>query len=370
MTALYVGLISGTSVDAIDAVLASFDPVPRLHASLAHPYPPTLRERVLRLARAQANASLDELGELDVAIGHAFANTAKTLLREAGVAARDVRAIGSHGQTVRHRIEGAAPFSLQLGDANVIAERCCIDTVADFRRRDIAAGGHGAPLVPAFHAALLAPPRGTRVILNLGGIANVTVLHADRHVTGFDTGPANCLLDAWATRHRGTTRDDGGLWATQGHVDADLLATLLREPYFAAAPPKSTGRELFNLDWLDVQPLGRLAPADVQATLVQLTARSVADAIRTYAPGAADILVCGGGVHNPVLLRALTDALAPLPLASTAAHGVDPDYVEAMAFAWLAQRRIDGLPGNIPTVTGAVGPRVLGAIYFGSSGFA
>ncbi len=366
--ALYLGLISGTSADAIDVALASFTGTPRLLTGRALAYPPALRTQVLDLARSTAALDLDALGALDVALGHAFAEAAATLLDHAGVPATAVRAIGLHGQTIRHRPTGAHPFTLQLGDPNVIAERTGILTVADFRRRDVAAGGQGAPLVPAFHAALLRDPRETRAALNLGGIANLTLLPAgaDAPVTGFDTGPANCLLDAWAVRHLGTACDLDGRWAATGTVDHDLLADLLAEPYFALPPPKSTGRELFNLDWLERHLAGRApAPADVQATLVALTACSIATAVRAQAGALRELLVCGGGVHNPVLMRALAAALAPLPVHSTAEHGIDPDHVEAMAFAWLAACRLDGMPGNLPSVTGAAGPRVLGALYAG-----
>lgn len=367
--ALYLGLISGTSADAIDVALASFDPTPRVHASLAAPYPPELRQRVIALARDRAEVSLDEIGSLDTELGHAFADAALALLADTSIDASRIHALGSHGQTVRHRPFDAAPYTMQLGDANVIAERTGITTVADFRRRDIAAGGQAAPLLPGFHAVIFTQPGRTRVVLNLGGIANVTILPgaSDGTVLGYDTGPANCLLDAWAQRHRGTARDEGGAWARAGRADAALLARMLTEPYFAQKGPKSSGREVFNVDWLDRQLAGTsLAPVDVQATLLELTAQSIAAAIRRDAPDVTEVLACGGGVHNPALVEALARALAPVPIASTAHYGVDPDYVEATAFAWLAQRRLAALPGNLPSVTGSRGDRVLGAVYFGS----
>ncbi len=260
---------------------------------------------------------------------------------------------------------------MQLGDPNVIAERTGIATVADFRRRDVAAGGHGAPLAPAFHAAMLARDASTRVVLNLGGIANITVLSGDagRPLRGFDTGPASCLLDAWAERHRGTPYDAGGAFAASGCVDTILLERLLADPYFAAPPPKSTGREVFHLRWLEPHLAGRaIAAEDVQATLLALTARTVADAIRAHAPDAREVYACGGGVHNPVLMRAIGDALAPLPLASVAALGIDPDFVEAMTFAWLARERVARRAApNVDSVTGARGPRVLGAVFHGAT---
>lgn len=366
---LYLGLISGTSADAIDVALVAFDPAPRLVAACAMPYPAALRPRVLALARETAEINLDELGTLDVELGHAFADAASTLLDREGIAPAAVRALGSHGQTVRHKPSLAAPYTLQLGDPNVIAERTGITTVADFRRRDIAAGGQAAPLVPGLHAALLGDSEQDRVVLNLGGIANITVLPRDPSapVTGFDTGPANCLMDAWSLQQRGIGCDAGGEWAAQGRVDESLLAQMLDEPYFAQTGPKSSGREVFNVDWLRRRLEGRsTAPADVQATLLALSARSIAAAIRRDAPQAREVLACGGGVHNAELMRALGAALAPLPIASTARLGIDPDYVEAMAFAWLARQRLLGLPGNRADVTGARGPRVLGAIYFGA----
>ena len=366
---LFLGLISGTSADAIDVALVAFDPQPQLVAAQAAVYPPELRRRVLTLARDTAEINLDELGTLDVELGHVFAEAALALLARENVAPSAVRALGSHGQTVRHKPSLAAPYTLQLGDPNVIAERTGITTVGDFRRRDIAAGGQAAPLVPGLHAALLTDAAEDRVVLNLGGIANITVLPRDpaAPLAGFDTGPANCLLDAWSLLQRGLGCDVGGAWAAEGQVDEALLAQTLTEPYFAQTGPKSSGREVFNLDWLQRQLSGRtMAPVDVQATLLALSARSVAAAIRRDAPRAQRVLVCGGGVHNAALMNALAAALTPVPVVSTASCGIDPDYVEAMAFAWLARQRLLGLPGNRADVTGARGPRVLGAIYFGS----
>jgi anhydro-N-acetylmuramic acid kinase len=363
--ALYLGLISGTSADGVDAALVSFDQgVPQLRAALTHPWPEPLRERVLALAQDLERFDLDAFGRLDVAIGRHFAAAAQALLASSGTPATAVRAIGSHGQTVRHRPDGPMPFTLQLGDPTVIAEGCGIDVVADFRRADIAAGGQGAPLLPAVHAMLLGRPGQTRVVLNLGGIANITVLGADGRVLGFDTGPANGLLDAWCLEHRGEAFDRDGAFAAAGKVEPALLAALLADPYFALPPPKSTGREHFHLAWLARQPgVAALAPADVQATLLALTVHSVADAIEAHAATATDVLVCGGGVHNPLLMRGLADRLAPRAVLSTATQGIDPDYLEATAFAWLARQRLLGLPGNLPAVTGARGRRVLGALY-------
>jgi len=360
---LYLGLISGTSADGIDAALVRFEPHLEVVAARTTPYPDAIRDSILTLATTSAAIALDDFGALDVAVGGAFADAALAVLREAGVDHSAVAAIGSHGQTIRHRPGGAFPFTLQIGDASVIAERTRITTVADFRRADVAAGGQGAPLLPALHAALFAAPDRTRVILNLGGIANITILAPGRDVLGFDTGPANCLLDAWALRHRGTARDEGGAWAASGRVDRALLDAWLADPYFRAPPPKSTGREHFNLDWLDARVRADVAPADVQATLLALTVTSITDAIRASAPDAREVFACGGGVHNPALMSALRERLAQMTLDSTSALGLDPDYVEAAGFAWLARARLARTPGNLPAVTGARGPRVLGAIH-------
>jgi anhydro-N-acetylmuramic acid kinase len=363
--ALYLGLISGTSVDGIDAALVSFErPVPQLRAARTHPWPPALRQQILDIAQADAPIGLDALGRFDVALGRCFADAANHLLQESGTPIAAVRAIGSHGQTVRHRPAGAFPFTWQLGDPSVIAERCAIDVIADFRRADVAAGGQGAPLLPAVHAMLLGRPGHARVVLNLGGIANITVLGADGRVHGFDTGPANGLLDAWCLQHRQQPFDREGAFAASGRVDQALLQRLLGDPYFALPPPKSTGREHFHLEWLARHLVSvSLSPEDVQATLLELTVHSVSAAITRHASAASDVLVCGGGVHNPRLLDRLRDELAPRVVESTATHGIDPDYLEAMAFAWLARQRVLGLPGNLPDVTGARGPRVLGAWY-------
>ena len=368
--ALYLGLISGTSADGIDVALCTFDPSPRLHAALTHPYPEELRTRILALAQGDGRIALDDLGALDVEIAHAFGAAALALLTREDIAPSAIAALGSHGQTVRHRPQQNPPYTLQLGDPNAIAELTGIATVADFRRRDVAAGGQGAPLAPAFHAAMLPHDGQARVVLNLGGIANITLLPAERGtpLRGFDTGPASCLLDAWTVRHRGQRYDRDGAFAAAGRVDAALLERLLAEPYFVLPPPKSTGREVFHLTWLDTHLAGGvLAPSDVQATLVALTARSVADAIATHAPATTEVLVCGGGVHNPVLMRALADALARRRVASTASVGIDPDFVEAMLFAWLARERMAGHAlENLYGVTGARGRRVLGGVYFGA----
>ncbi|RUL70562.1 anhydro-N-acetylmuramic acid kinase [Dyella choica] len=362
---LYIGLISGTSADGIDAALVRFDQdQPRLVHALTHAWPDALRAQILRVAQDETTLDLDAFGRLDVAIGQTFAEAVTALLAQSQTPASKVRAVGSHGQTIRHRPTGAQPFTLQIGNASVIAEHGGIDVVADFRSADVAAGGQGAPLLPAVHAMLLNTPDRTRVVLNLGGIANITVLAADGLVFGFDTGPANGLMDAWCLRHLGEAFDRDGAFAASGRVDERLLATLLDDHYFALPPPKSTGREHFHLGWLDARLHAVSAsPADVQATLLEFTARSIATAIDTYAKDAADVLLCGGGVHNPVLAHRLQELLQPRELGSTARYGVDPDYLEATAFAWLARQRLLGLPGNLPAVTGARGARVLGAVH-------
>jgi anhydro-N-acetylmuramic acid kinase len=368
MQSLFLGLISGTSADGIDAALVRFESDdPHARCALVHgrtfAWEPALRARLVALGQGGDCTSLDKLGALDVQVATAFADAALALLADAGVAAADVRALGSHGQTVRHRPAATHPFTMQLGDGNLIAERTSIATVSDFRRRDVAAGGHGAPLLPALHAALLHSGDEQRAVLNLGGIANLTLLPRAGDVRGFDSGPANALLDAWCERHTGAAFDAGGAFAASGAVDADLLQRLLDEPWFAQPPPKSSGREQFHLDWVAARLRGDERAADVQATLLELTATSVADALRRTQPDTRRLLVCGGGVHNPVLLRRIATRLPDAIVESTAAHGVDPDFVEAMGFAWLARETLAGRPGNLPAVTGARGPRVLGAIH-------
>ena len=368
MSRLFLGLISGTSADGIDVALVEFPDATsaaglRLRAACTRSWSSGLRERLVAIGQGGEPASLDELGRLDVQVAQAFADAALALLDEAGVAPAQVTAIGSHGQTLRHHPHGDAPFTMQIGDGSVIAERTGIATVADFRRRDVAAGGHGAPLVPAFHAALLQYADEDRAVLNLGGIGNYTLLPRHGAVRGFDTGPANALLDAWCLRHNGQAFDAGGQFAASGRVDAALLARLLDEPWFALPPPKSTGREQFHLDWLQARLRGGESPADVQATLLELTAATVAEALHAQQPGTARVIACGGGVRNPVLMRAIATRLPGVVVESSAAHGLDPDFVEAMAFAWLARETLAGRPGNLPAVTGAAGPRVLGVVH-------
>lgn len=361
---LFLGLISGTSVDGIDAAIVAFDPAPRLLFGRTYALPAALADLVLRLSQADASVTLDEVGRLDTRLGQAFAEAARAALADSGIDPRRITAIGSHGQTLRHDPRGPAPFTQQLGDASVVAEATGITTVADFRRRDVAAGGQGAPLMPAFHAAVLRAPDEDRAILNLGGIANLTLLPRTGEVRGFDTGPANGLMDAWCTRHRGQRFDRDAAFARSGRVDEALLSRLLAEPWFAQPPPKSTGRDQFQLAWLQARiGTASIAPEDVQATLCELSAASVADALLATLPGAARLLVCGGGVHNPLLMQRLAQRLPGMAVASTATLGLDPDFIEAAGFAWLARETLAGRPGNLPSVTGARGPRVLGAIH-------
>jgi anhydro-N-acetylmuramic acid kinase len=361
---IYLGLISGTSLDAIDAALVDFDVAPlRILATSATPFEPHLKRRISALIDQADRVALDEIGQIDVELGRAFARAALALMESARISADRVAAIGSHGQTLRHRPDLGAPFTWQIGDPNVIAEMTGVSVVADFRRRDVAAGGQGAPLLPVFHDQVFRSEDEERVIANLGGIANITILTRDSSVTGFDTGPANRLLDAWIAQHLGKDFDAEGAWAASGRIDDTLLRELLDEPYLRLPPPKSTGRELFNLPWLE-NKLGLFSrsPHDVQATLQQFTACTLAAAVRQYAPGAA-LYICGGGAHNLGLLKAISALIAPNRVASTAALGLDPDYVEAVAFAWFAKRTLEGLTSSAGSVTGAKGARILGGVY-------
>ncbi|MEW8506913.1 MAG: anhydro-N-acetylmuramic acid kinase [Candidatus Thiodiazotropha sp.] len=365
-SSVYVGLISGTSMDGVDAVAVDFSsPQPRVIATHVEAYPPHLTASLRALCLPGDN-EIDRMGQLDREVGTLFSTACLNLLSKAGMQAREINAIGSHGQTIRHRPQLEHPFSLQIGDPNTIAELTSITTVADFRRRDMAAGGQGAPLVPAFHQALFQHPEMGRVVLNLGGIANITCLPADPDgaVTGYDTGPANCLLDRWIERHRGLALDQQGEWARSGEVIDDLLALLHADPYFKAPPPKSTGSEYFSLDWLLQRIANRhYSAADIQATLLELSAASIAQAIILEGFAAGEILICGGGAHNRYLLERLSAHLPEARLAVTSEYGVDPDWVEATTFAWLAKRTLDGLCGNLASVTGADHDVILGGIY-------
>ncbi len=365
MPGYYIGLMSGTSMDGIDAALVRFgEHAVDVVATHEQPYPDTLRQALRRAVETPVDQPIDDIGSLDRQVGERFRDAALALLEASGVDAADVAAIGSHGQTIRHQPDAIAPYSLQIGNPATIASGTGISTVADFRSADIAAGGQGAPLVPPFHAWLFGADPCNRVILNLGGIANVTLLRADGSpVVGFDTGPGNTLLDAWIRKHRNRAFDRDGAWAAGGSCIDDLLDRLLTCPYFEHEPPKSTGLEEFNLDWLARHEIDAYAPEDVQATLAELTARSVADAVRRHAPATRDLFVCGGGAHNSELMRRLGRNLAGTSIESTAAAGLDPDWVEAAAFAWLAMRTMNDETGNLPSVTGASRKVVLGAIH-------
>jgi anhydro-N-acetylmuramic acid kinase len=360
----YIGLMSGTSVDGIDAVVADIDAqgTVTLRATHTHPIPDTLRHAIQALMQPGAN-ELDREGVLDMQLGELFAEAAAVVLQKSGLSADQIRAIGSHGQTVRHRPRGPHPFTRQIANPSVIAERTGITTVADFRARDMAAGGEGAPLVPAFHQAVFAKPGMNRAIVNMGGIANITWLPGEENETviGFDTGPGNTLLDYWALRHLHHPCDRDGAWAAQGKVLDSLLTRFLNEPYFARPSPKSTGRELFNADWLHAKLTGTESAADVQATLAELTARTIAKALPR---NSCEIYLCGGGAHNRDLVQRLQQQLPDTDIATTAALGIHPDWVEASAFAWLAHQTLSGRPGNLPAVTGARHAVVLGGIYF------
>lgn len=365
-TRLYLGLISGTSADGIDAALVRFSAqgTPEILAAKTYGYPTDLQERILQISQCASPILIDEIAQLDHRIGRAFAQAARELVQSAGADPAAVAAIGSHGQTLRHVPTGKAPFTWQIGDPSLIVEQTNITTVADFRRRDVAAGGQGAPLMPAFHQALLAGQATDLAVLNLGGIANLSLLPRKGPVLGFDTGPANGLMDAWVRQHYGDAYDHGGQRAASGKVDAALLERLLADPYFALPPPKSTGRDHFHLEWLRARiGAASIKAVDVLATMLECTARSVTQALQQHLPTATHLYVCGGGVHNRVLMDRLAQLLPDTPVDSTAVLGVDPDFVEAIGFAWLARQTLNGLAGNCPDVTGARGPRILGAIY-------
>ncbi len=368
---LYIGLMSGTSLDGVDGVLVDFaspqGPPVVLQAHHHQPFPAALRSELLAL-NAPGDNELQRAELAANAVARSYAEVTHTLLRARPGASRAVRAIGAHGQTVRHRpgeFDGTG-FTSQLLNGALLAELTGIDVVCDLRRRDVAAGGQGAPLAPGLHAALFASPGQTRVVLNLGGIANLSVLNADGSLLGFDCGPGNALLDGWCQRHCGQPFDRDGRWAASGNVVAPLLAALLAEPFIDLAPPKSTGRDLFNLAWLDAHVVRHAAgvpAADVQATLAALTVHSVARHVRQHARAAKVLLVCGGGAHNTHLMRELAAQLPDARVTTTDSVGLPVDQVEGAAFAWLAQRFVERLPGNIVAVTGARGLRVLGALY-------
>lgn len=370
MNPLYIGLMSGTSMDGVDAGLFEFDErACSTIAALSYPYPAALRQELLSVRSNPDRCGLDTLGRLDHWVGECFTQATDALIESHQVDRHRVRAVGSHGQTLRHQPRAKRPFTLQIGDPNIIAAGTGLTTVADFRRRDLALGGEGAPLATAFHQWLLSDPDEQRVVLNLGGIANITVLPAaGGTVRGFDTGPGNTLLDAWIQLRKDQAYDNNGAWGRSGEVSNALLEALLEDPYFSLPPPKSTGFEHFNLRWLQtiVAGLGATPSCrdeDIQATLAMLTARSVADAVERHATGTLRVLVCGGGVNNSLLMDRLREQLPAAAVETTAGYGVDPQWVEAATFAWLAKRCLDREPGNLPAVTGASHATLLGGVY-------
>ncbi|PTB84780.1 anhydro-N-acetylmuramic acid kinase [Pseudidiomarina aestuarii] len=369
MTARYLGLMSGTSMDGLDIVLAEFVPRPELLAHQHFPLPAELAVQLDALTRPQAN-EMHLVAQLDRQFAEFCADCVLTFLAENNIAMDSIRAIGSHGQTIRHAPEAATPYTVQIGDPNTLAALTDIDVVADFRRKDVALGGQGAPLVPAVHHALFAQPNEARVVLNLGGIANLTWLPGQATgVLGFDTGPANTLLDFWwQAQHpnASTTYDVDGAFAQQGTVLADVLERLLADPFFSQPPPKSTGRDYFHLGWLQqrVANLDTYAPADIQRTLVELTAVTVAQAMTHWLPARPQqVFLAGGGAFNPVLVEALHQHLTDSQVQSIAELGMHPQHLEAFAFAWLAHAYMEKIPGNLPAVTGARRSAVLGGLY-------
>lgn len=365
---LYIGLMSGTSADAIDAALVDLQPTPQLIAQHTLQLPTNIRQQIHALSLPGDN-EVDRMGALDVDLGKLFAQTTLELLANAGVNAAQIIAIGSHGQTIRHRPPGSpeGTFTLQIGDPTQIAELTGITVVTDFRRRDMAAGGQGAPLVPAFHRAIFQVQDKDRVIVNIGGMANITWLPAQGQTLGFDTGPGNVLMDTWIMEHLGKSYDQDGAWAASGQICKTLLSELLAAPYFKLRAPKSTGRESFNRAWLNEnlhKLTSTLAPADVQSTLLELTAITITDSINGLSQSSKEIFVCGGGAYNTALMQRLKVLLSKDTVASTAGLGVDPQWIEAMAFAWLAQQTTNHRPGNLREVTGATREVILGGVYY------
>jgi len=358
---LYIGLMSGTSMDGIDTVLVDFSaPQAKLLSTHSHRWPDKIQQALIA-ARDIPDDELDTLSTLDIQTAEIFAEACSSVLESADCKAKHIVAIGNHGQTIRHRPDIDEPFSLQIGNAQKLAQLTGIDVISDFRTADIKAGGQGAPLAPAFHQAVFRDTNLNRIIVNIGGISNITILpaDADQAVTGFDCGPGNTLMDAWISQQKQQHFDADGAFASKGKTDAGLLARLLMDDYFQLAAPKSTGFEYFNLDWLNKHLDSELPAADVQSTLCDLTATSIIRAINQYAPDTDEIYICGGGVHNKELMRRL-QALSTVPVKTSETLGVHPDWVEAMAFAWLAYQNVHQQPANLPSVTGAEKAVVLG----------
>lgn len=358
---LYVGIMSGTSLDGIDTALMDFSgSTPKLLATHYQAYPEALRETLLALHQPTQN-ELHQVQLVANELSQRYADATRQLLEAANIAANQVKAIGCHGQTIRHRPE--AGYTLQLGNAALLAELSGITVVNDFRSRDIAAGGQGAPLVPAFHHKMLRHPDIHRVIVNIGGISNLTDLSPELATSGFDCGPGNLLMDAWIKLHLGQSYDKDGAWAASGTVIPTLLLAMLGEAYMQLPPPKSCGRDLFNMRWLEQKLTGNEAPADVQATLLALTGHAISDAILRYCKGAEEVYLCGGGAHNLALLAYLRTTLPNCRIQLTDQLGIEADWLEAIAFAWLAQQTLQGSCANLPEATGARHPCILGAIY-------
>lgn len=361
MPSLYIGVMSGTSLDGADAALVDFSQSrPRTLAFATVGFPDELRERLLQLSQPGTD-SLDLAGIVSVQLADLYAGAVEEVLETAGVNREAVAGVGVHGQTVRHR--PAQGFTIQLNDPARVAERIRIDVVADFRRRDMAAGGQGAPLVPAFHDAVFRDETRSRAVVNIGGISNITWLPPHAPTVGFDCGPGNVLLDAWAQQHIGTRFDEDGRWAATGRTDSALLSRLLSEPFLRLAPPKSTGRELFHLAWLKPRLPAQFRPEDVQATLADFTAQAIVQALDRSCPGTQEIYLAGGGARNGWLVARIRAFADVRPVATTDALGVPTGHVEAMAFAWLAMKCLRREPVDLTAATGARGPRVLGAIY-------
>lgn len=354
--------MSGTSLDGVDAALTEFSSTCacRVIQTFSVPFNDALRKELLALHQSGDN-ELERTALASNVLAKIYAEAVNGLLKKTGVSHHQIQAIGCHGQTIRHRPE--LGFTLQIGNAALLAELTKITVVSDFRSRDVAANGQGAPLVPAFHQAVFAHPQTKRVLINIGGIANLSVLHPDQPIIGFDSGPGNMLMDAWAEKQTGQRFDENGRWAMGGKVIEELLAQLLAHDFFKLTPPKSTGRDLFSLDWLENQLKPEYRAQDVQRTLLAYTAQTIADAVKTHAPNTEEVYLCGGGAYNAALFECLKRLLDPAKLALSDKLGIKVDAVEAAAFAWLARQALLKAPGNLPAVTGADGLRVLGAIY-------
>lgn len=365
---LYIGLMSGTSIDAIDAALVNFDDHHvDIKATYSHEIPQAVRDELHSLTTPGDN-ELDRLGELDTLLGRLYSEAVNTLLSKANIDRNLIKGIGCHGQTIRHRPNAKYPFTLQIGDPNIVAELTGITTVSDFRRRDMANGGQGAPLAPAFHQWLLQDEQQDCFVVNIGGIANLTYLSSDGTCIGFDTGPGNTLMDQWIKNNLNKNYDDDGKWAKSGKVNQDLLSSMLRNNYFTSSAPKSTGREYFNLQWLESYTKNfKLNAEDIQATLLELTTVSICDEIKKLRQGSSKVFVCGGGAYNKYLLERiefhLSEQSAELSIETSASFGIEPEWLEAVCFAWFAKQTLEGNKLDFQTITGANKAAVYGGIY-------